>query len=80
MATKPYAKFTAGQVSATVWENEKKTEKGTPFKVYSTQITKSYKDGNDWKTTDNFQRDDLPKVILVAQKAYEEIALKDKSE
>jgi hypothetical protein len=29
-----------------------------------------YKDGNDWKTTDSFGRDDLPLVAKVADLAH----------
>jgi len=32
-----------------------------------------YKDGDTWKDSDSFGRDDLPKLILAAQKAYESL-------
>jgi len=44
-------------------------------------VTRSYKDGDDWKDTTVFGRDDLPRVELVSRKAYEYIYLEaEKSE
>ena len=61
----PSAKFRMGRISATVWENQ--GDKGPWF---STTILRSYKDGDDWKTTSSFGRDDLPLVEKVAAQAH----------
>jgi hypothetical protein len=61
----PSAKFRMGRIAATVWENQ--GEKGS---WYSTTVLRSYKDGDDWKTTSNFGRDDLPLVEKVAAQAH----------
>jgi len=61
----PSAKFRMGRIAATVWENQ--GEKGS---WYSTTILRSYKDGDDWKTTSSFGRDDLPLVEKVAAQAH----------
>lgn len=61
----PSAKFRMGRIAATVWENQ--GEKG-PW--YSTTILRSYKDGDDWKTTSSFGREDLPLVEKVAAQAH----------
>ena len=68
----PEKKIRAGAISATIWNNA--NEKGT----YSTvQLEKSYKDkDNNWKTTRSFAAGDLPKALLVLEKAYEHIMLR----
>ena len=49
----------------TVWEN--KTDKGVRHNV---TIQRIYRDGEQWKTSDSFGRDDLPLVIKVADLAH----------
>jgi len=39
-------------------------------------INKAYKEGEDWKYTNSFNIEDLPKVALVANEAYKYIRLK----
>jgi hypothetical protein len=45
-------------------------------KLYSVTINKAYKEGEDWKYTNSFNIEDLPKVALVATEAYKYIKLK----
>jgi hypothetical protein len=61
----PSAKFRMGRICASVWTNQ--SDKGPWF---STTILRSYKDGDDWKTTSSFGRDDLPLVEKVAAQAH----------
>lgn len=79
----PLKKFRAGQITATIWENDKEGKDGKTFKAYSVNITKSYGVEEDnktvWKDTNNFQKDDLPKVVLVSNLAYAEIVLAKES-
>jgi hypothetical protein len=77
---KPIKKFRAGAIDASVWEN--KLEKGgREFEVFSVGIERRYKDKNEeWKGTNSFKVNDLPKVMLVAQKAYEFLSLKEGTE
>ncbi|MFH1638374.1 MAG: hypothetical protein ABIB71_08165 [Candidatus Woesearchaeota archaeon] len=73
---KPEIKFRASAITATVWKNTGKTKDDKEYEFLTTQIERSYKDKDDkWQKTSSFRADDLPKVILVAQKAYEFIAL-----
>ena len=51
----PAARFRIGSVTATIWKNE--NEGGNTF--YSTTVSRSYKDGDDWKQADNFNHGDL---------------------
>lgn len=75
----PKEKFRAGAVTATVWENTAK--KGDQeFKVYNVTIERNYKDGEKWESTNQFRMNDLPKVALVTNKAYEYIATMTKED
>jgi len=75
--SKPIKDFRAGGVQASVWRNE--VEKGGQTVVrHSVRIQKQFRkeDGN-YEDTNYYFRDDLPKLILVAQKAFEFISLKE---
>ncbi len=65
-ANQPAAKFRLGYVTATVWLNDKH---------YNTVVSKSYKDGEDWKETDQLGTGDLLNAAKVLQRAEEFIAL-----
>jgi len=70
----PDKKFRAGAVSATIWMNT--SEKGT---FASVQLGKSYMDKeNNWKETNSFNVNDVPKAVLVLEEAYKYIATKPK--
>jgi hypothetical protein len=72
---KPEKKFKCGSVSASIWANTKTTH-GETVKFKSATINKAFKDGDEWKYTDSFNIEDLPKVVLVATEAYKYIRLK----
>lgn len=72
---KPEKKFNCGPISASIWANTK-TVNGRTVKFYSVTINKAYKEDEDWKHTDSFNIEDLPKVALVANEAYKYIKLK----
>lgn len=61
----PAAKYRLGYVTATVWKNDD---------FYNTVLTKSYKDGDDWKDTDQLGTGDLMNAVRVLQKAEEFIS------
>lgn len=72
----PEKKFVAGAVSATIWRNEQvKNNEEISFNTISLQRRYTDKEGN-WKTSNNLRVNDVPKAILVLQKAYEYITLK----
>jgi hypothetical protein len=78
--TKPIKKFRAGGVSAAVFENLMKVN-GAQVKTYSVQIQRTFKDKDgEFKHTSGFRENDLPKVALVARKAYEHLTLKGDEE
>ncbi|MEZ6137004.1 MAG: hypothetical protein R3C53_19085 [Pirellulaceae bacterium] len=62
---KPIHRIRLGAVAASVFANS--TEKGEFHRV---QIERAYKDGEDWKYTKSFNRDDLLLVAKVADLAH----------
>ena len=72
--SKPIKRFRCGAISASLWV-DRKTVEGKPVEYHSISITKSYKDGDDWKHTNSFSTEDLPKVALLATEAYKYIRL-----
>lgn len=74
---KPVKSFKAANIEASVWRQEVERN-GQIVMRHSVRIQKQYrnKDG-DYEKTDYYFRDDLPKLILVAQKAFDFIALKE---
>ena len=69
----PRAKFSAGAVQVAVWENKDKEGKVTQ----RVSIDKRYKVGQEWKSSNSLQLNDIPKAIVALQKAYEFMALKE---
>ena len=63
--TKPAAEVRIGGVKAAIWKNE--TETGVR---YNATFSRIYKDGESWKSTDSFGRDDLLVLGKVADEAH----------
>jgi hypothetical protein len=63
--TKPINEIRLGAIKASVWENE--TETGIRYNV---TVSRLYKDGDAWKRSESFGRDDLPLVAKVADLAH----------
>lgn len=63
--TRPVHEVRLGRIKAAVWANE--TEQGVRHNVTLSRI---YKDGDIWKSTESFSRDDLPLVAKVADLAH----------
>lgn len=62
---KPVHEVRLGRVKAAIWANE--TEQGIRHNV---TIARIYKDGNEWKSSQSFGRDELPLVQKVADMAH----------
>ncbi len=73
---KPIKRFRAGAINASVFENANMV-KGVETKMYNLVVSKTYKNKEDnWKSTNSFSVFyELPKVILVLQKAYEFVVM-----
>jgi len=74
MTNKPIKVFRAGNVRAAIWSNTI-DRNGADVQVHSVQITRTFKDGDSFKDTSRFNVMELPKVQLVAAKAYEYLML-----
>ena len=61
----PVHEVRMGAVKATIWEND--TSVGTRRNV---TVARLYKDGDEWKQTDSFGRDDLPLLAKVIDQAH----------
>ena len=77
---RPEKKFRAGPLSATIWANEGKNDKGEAVTYKTISFERNYmdKDGN-WQKTNSLRPSDLPKALLVLQKAYEYLVLDNES-
>ena len=62
---KPVHEVRLGSIKAAIWEN--RTESGTRFNV---TVNRIYKEGDDWKSTDSFGRDDLLLLAKVSDLAH----------
>ena len=65
-AKPPVHEIRVGRIKAVIWENE--TQQGTRHNVSFARI---YKDGEVWKDSTSFGRDDLPLIQKVADRAFE---------
>lgn len=73
---KPVKIFRQGSCSASVFANEVR-KNGKSFPMQKVSVQKSYKDGDEWKNTSSYDINDLPKLALVASKAYEFLTCKE---
>ena len=72
---KPEKKFKCGAVEAAVFVNEV-TKNGNKLKLKKVSIQKRYKNTDDeWKSTNSYDANDLPKLKLVADEAYRYLTL-----
>ena len=62
---KPTHEIRLGRVKATIWDNQ--TEQGIRHNV---TVSRLYKDGDEWKQSASFGREDLPLVAKVADLAH----------
>jgi hypothetical protein len=65
-SSQPVHKIRHGAVSASIWRLE--TDKGSLFNV---TFQRSYKDGDEWKNSTSFGRNNLLVVSLIAARAFE---------
>lgn len=61
----PAHEIRMGAIKATIWENE--TSVGTRHNV---TVSRIYKDGDEWKQTESFGRDDLQLLAKVVDQAH----------
>lgn len=62
---RPVHEIRMGRIKAAIWEND--TQSGPRHNV---TVSRIYKDGETWKDSSSFGRDDLPLVSKVADLAH----------
>ena len=67
---KPVKVFRSRGVSASVFANHAKSD-GRNITFHKVSLQRTYKDGDEWKTTTSFSRDDLPIARLLLDRAWE---------
>jgi len=74
----PQKKFRAGAISATIWENQAMKD-GQPSAYNTISFERGYKDKQgEWKNTHSLRVSDIPKAVLVLNKAYEFLLLQNR--
>lgn len=63
---RPVHECRLGRIKAAIWANA--TETGTRHNV---TVSRIYKDGDEWKDSTSFGRDDLPLVAKVVDQAHD---------
>ena len=64
-SNRPVHDVRMGRVKAAIWENE--TQNGTRHNVTFSRL---YKDGDEWRDSTSFGREDLPLLTKVADRAH----------
>jgi hypothetical protein len=79
-ANRPVKEFRARNLSLAIWQNEG-TREGRPITLHSITLNKRYQDqdSGEWKDSSSFFPDDLPRLRLLLEKAYEHLVLRDVS-
>lgn len=75
-STKPIKTFRHRGISVSVFEN--KTEKNVPF--YKISIVRTYKDGDEFKSTPTYSHSDLPMLVYVANEAFDYVLCKERDQ
>jgi hypothetical protein len=65
MAKRPVHEIRMGRVRAAIWENN--SQNGTRHNVTFSRL---YRDGDQWKDSSSFGRDDLPLLAKVADQVH----------
>lgn len=64
----PAKQVKRGNIVVSIWANE--TQKGTYYNITAQRF---YKDGNDWRYSDSFGRDDILLLCKVLDEAHSQI-------
>ncbi|MFH1748854.1 MAG: hypothetical protein ABIG44_17610 [Planctomycetota bacterium] len=80
ITNRPVQEFRARNLSLAIWQNEG-TRDGRPVTLHSVTLNKRYQDQQtgEWKDSNSFFPDDLPRLRLLLDKAYEHLLLRDAS-
>ena len=74
----PQKKFSAGAISATIWQNSGQNKDGKEFEFASLSLERRYKNKEGtWQSTNCLRVSDLPKAVVVLSKSYEYLTLRE---
>ena len=75
---RPVKEFRVRNLRVAIWQNEG-MRNGQPVLLHSVTLNKRYRDANtgEWADSNSLFPDDLPRVRLLLDKAYEHIMLRD---
>jgi len=73
----PIKVFTFGALKAAVWADSRVVNNSI-VEMHSVKIDRTYKDkeSNEWKHTDTFHAEDLPKLAVLATEVYKWLRLR----
>ncbi len=76
-ADQPEKRFKQGNCTASIFAN-KVMKDGQEIETHSVVLLKSYtdKEGN-WQSTNSYGRNDLPKIVRAAEKAFDYLTSRD---
>ena len=63
---KPAHEIRLGRIKATIWANQTADDRT----FHNVVLCRIYKEGEEWKETSSFGRDDLPLVVKVLDRAH----------
>ena len=63
---KPVHEIRLGTIRAAIWKND-----ANGYTRHNITLSRGYRDGEQWKDTQSFGRDDLPRVIKCIDAAYD---------
>lgn len=76
--SRPEKEFKIGAVRAAVWSNPRTTNDGRQFDSIKIAVERIYKDSDgSFKSTGRFDINDVPKLIIALNRAYEYSVLRD---
>jgi len=74
----PEIKFSTGALQVTVWKNQGQSKTGESSEYKTISFGRRYKDTKgDWKSTNSLRVSDLPKAVVLLNKAFEYLVLKN---
>ena len=78
---RPEKSFRIGAVRASVWRNARKSKEGKTYEVRSVSLDRSYRDSaGNYKSSNSFAANEIPKAILLLQRAYEYMVMEPPEE
>jgi hypothetical protein len=76
---RPEKTFSTGAINVSVWKNEGTTKDGAKSEFRTVNIQRRYADkSGEWKSTSTFRVNDLPRLALAINKAFEHLTMNER--